>query len=92
MAFIPHRETSRINWGKEVEGKSNPDRDDIKMGCLLRIADATEAMATSHVQLQASLDYYKRAYNGESESCRRLARQVNSLRGVITKLKNKAPK
>jgi hypothetical protein len=92
MAFIPHRETSRVNWGKDVEGKNNPDRDDIQLGCLLRIADATEAMAKNHVRLQNDLDYYKRAYNEEIEARRRLARQVNALRGVITKLKKKAAK
>jgi hypothetical protein len=69
---------------------SGPDREEIKLGCLQRIADATEAMAKNHVQLQNSLDYYKRAYNDEIESRRRLVRQVNALRGVITKLKKKA--
>jgi hypothetical protein len=87
MAFISHRENSKTNWGREIAGDSNTDRDDIQLGCLLRIADATEAMAKNYVSLQNSLDYYKRAYQEEQQETSRLRLQASALRGVITKLK-----
>ena len=64
-------------------------RDELKVGCLQRIADATEAMAKNHVQLQRDHDLYKRWYKEEQERCRKLERSNAALRGQITKLKEK---
>ncbi|AVF41537.1 hypothetical protein AL486_18920 [Pandoraea apista] len=60
------------------------------MGSLLRIADASEAMAKNHVQLQRDRDMYFNWYEREYEKRLKLERQINALRGVITKMKKRA--
>lgn len=91
MAFISHRENSKTNWGKTTSDQTNPDRDDIQLGCLLRIADATEAMAKYHVQIIKDRDLYERLYRDSQAGSRKLERQNAALRGVITKLKKAKP-
>lgn len=88
--FIGHRENSRTGWGKNVNGEWNPDLNDIKLGCLLRIADATEAMAKNHVQLQRGLDFYKAAYERANNTNAWLARSNAAMRGYIKRLKRGA--
>ena len=87
--FKHYREQSRINWGAYFEKGQTVDRDQIQLGCLLRIADATESMSQNHVQMQgeltntkANLDWYRNEYLKE--------KKLNStLKGLITKLKKK---
>lgn len=88
---ISHRENSRINWGKTMPdgADSNPDRDAIELGCLLRIADATEAMAKNHVKLIDERDYLSRRNNEQHDTIARLERQRAALRGQVTRLKKK---
>ena len=64
------REASRAEW--RTHGVP-PCRDEINSGSLQRIADATEAMAQSWVELRKIAE--------------RLRRSNAALRGVITKLK-----
>lgn len=77
------RESSKLNWdgGNKTES--------IKLGCLQRIADAAEIMATNYINLQNELDIYKRWYNERCEVVKRRDKYISSLRGQITKLKNK---
>jgi hypothetical protein len=60
MPFVRHRENSRRDWGAAVPGDKNPDTDAIKLGCLLRIADAAELMAKNYGELIAERDRYER--------------------------------
>ena len=90
MAFKRYREESRSNWGRYVAEGENLDRDAIKLGAILRIADATEVMARSYDQLIAERDRYKRWYEQERDSGMRMSRRINSLRGVITRMKKVA--
>lgn len=85
--FIGHRENSRTGWGREVSGEHNADVGDIKLGCLLRIADAAELMAKNHAQLQRDLDFYKTAYERMSGENAQLGRSNSALRGYINRLK-----
>jgi len=64
-----------------------PTHDEIKMGCLQRIADATETMAKSYTALVADRDRLQRWYNDERASNDRLRRRLAALRGVITRQK-----
>lgn len=80
-----YRAESRKNWHRKNSEATN---DDIKLGCLQRIADATEKMAQSYVALQADLAYYQKIYRDETAYRRKLERRIISLRGVITKQKN----
>ena len=61
----------------------------LKLGCLQRIADATELMAQNYQSLIGERDSYKRKY--EAERNRRLNQEKcnAALRGVITKMKKK---
>lgn len=82
------RDESRKTW--TINGDSAPTLEQINMGSLLRIADASEAMAKNHVQLQRDRDMYFKWYEREYENRLKLERQINALRGVITKMKKRA--
>lgn len=77
------REQSRKDWA------CDNDRDLLKLGCLQRIADATEAMARRHAELMADLDMYKRMYKAAIERGDALERRNAGLRGYITRLKRR---
>jgi hypothetical protein len=86
---IDLREATKTKW---VHTPNNPNEEypgdeNIKLGCLMRIADASEKMASNYTQLQNDRDCYKRWYNEEREAKEKLNRTIKALRGVITKLK-----
>ena len=76
------------NWGTTEPG-TTLTLDQIKLGCMLRIADATEAMAKNHVQLQNERDYLNRALGVAIKENSEKNKTIASLKGQITKLKNK---
>lgn len=77
------REASKKEW------TSRDTLEEVNAGSLQRIADATEKMASNYTQLQNNLDWEKKANKGLLETCERLRRRNQALRGVITKLKKK---
>jgi hypothetical protein len=82
---------SKIEWqssGPDVY----PGHERIQLGCLQRIADATEAMAKPFVNLVSERERYERYYKSEREDNKRLARRIAALQGVITKMKNSKSK
>ena len=81
-----YKEQSRRKWWCEPD----PNENQLKLGCLQRIADATELMAQNYQSLIGERDSYKRKY--EAERDRRLNQDKcnAALRGVITKMKKKA--
>jgi len=81
-----YREGSRIDWASEQY--NCPDQ--IKLGCLLRIADATEKMAQSYSALIYERDRYKKWYEEKRTMVGHLYNRINGLRGTITKMKEKA--
>lgn len=87
MKFVDHRKNSRNSWGRDVDGESNSSIADIKLGCILRIADATEAMATTHVALQRERDYLSNRVKQQNATIERLSRSNAALRGTITRMK-----
>ena len=87
MAFKNYREESRCNYGQNLDDNVNMPQEGLKVGALLRIADAAELMAKNYQQMQRDLDYYKvqcAHFEGKSAA---LERRINSLRGVITRMK-----
>lgn len=88
MTFKNYRDESRKSYGIETE--TGVSIEAINAGSLQRIADATELMARNYQQLQNDLDRYKRWYDEECERRKQLERRVNSLKGVITKLRKVA--
>ena len=81
-------EASRCGWSAPNEGKPNTEQ--LKLGCLQRIANAQEEMAKGWIELREDRDRKDRYWKEEVERRRGLERQVSALRGVITKLKRKA--
>ncbi|WDF45270.1 hypothetical protein PQ459_10215 [Chryseobacterium sp. KACC 21268] len=84
-----YKEESRKNWG--TKANVGVTREQIQLGAILRIADATEAMAKNHVKLQLDYDYMIANRNSWKAEAEALKRSNASLKGVITKLKKKLP-
>lgn len=90
MGKVDIKQATKTNWVTDATNQSGyPGHENIKLGCLQRIADATEAMAANFIKLQNDVDYYKRRYTEESEAGQRLARRNAALRGVINRMKKK---
>jgi len=83
------KSASKLDYSLRNEGSANYD--EIKTGCLQRIADATEAMAKYHVQIIKDRDMYERWYRDSQAGQRILEKSNAALRGVITKLKKARP-
>lgn len=82
-------EESKINWGMELEDGRTLPSDKIKLGCLMRIANAAEDMAKEHNKL-INRNKSLRNYNERLQNqCTYLSNQNRAYKGVITKLKNK---
>lgn len=88
--FKPYRDESRKNWGRTLPQNQTISEDDIKLGAILRIADAAEAMAKNHVALQNDRDYLARRVRELDAVCARLSRSNAGLRGVIKRMKRQA--
>jgi hypothetical protein len=75
------------------------DRDDIQIGCLQRIADASEVMAQNYgliikakTQAESDRDKYLKWWREEQAKVNQRDRQISALKGVITRMKNKEAK
>jgi hypothetical protein len=80
------RESSKRNWSTPpVNSNGYPGDENLKLGCLLRIADASELMARNITSIMAERDRYKDFYEREHKF-------AISLRGQITKLKKQLAK
>jgi ribosomal protein S17E len=77
------REDSKKEWS------SGATTEHLRTGCLQRIADAVEKVAANYQRLIDDRDQYKRWYEQERASSKRLANRVAGLRGAITRLKRK---
>lgn len=86
--FQSYREGSRINWGRDMMPGQSLTLDQINTGCMLRIADATEAMAKNHLKLQDDYDYMRSERDRYRSLYNQQQRQIAALRGHITRLKN----
>jgi len=85
--FKPYRKESRKDWGSS--GPDNPTERQIQLGAILRIADATEAMAKRHTELIRDRDYYQREYLRALDRIAELSRRLAAQKGLVTKLKKK---
>lgn len=74
---------------KEWYTTGNISTEQLQLGAIMRIADATEKIAQNYSSLIEERDRYKRWYNEGSEERRRLERRISSLKGVITKIKKR---
>lgn len=77
-----YRSAARKEWTV-----ATVDRKVVKLGCLQRIADATEKMASNYVALQAERDYWRTRALDMEKGCQHQRRRIVALRGAITRLK-----
>lgn len=82
--FKSYAQESRSNWGCNDR---QPSTDELKLGCLQRIADATELAAKNHAALVAERDRLARYREDDRKCIARLVRSNNALRGVIKRMK-----
>lgn len=87
--FKPYKEGSRANWGQELDKDEPLTIEQIQTGAILRIADATEAMATRHKELITQRDMYERWYNEEVIRRKTYQRTLNTTKGHLTRAKNR---
>lgn len=76
------REKSRRNWTNDSSTNEN-----IQLGCMLRIADATEKMALRYTELISERDWLAGAYRRRNDDFSRLERSLAAHKGQITRLK-----
>lgn len=88
--FKDYRTESRASWGAHCDDGQNITSEQLQTGALLRMADATEKMATNYTWLQAEKERYERYYKQEAEKNSKLRKRIAGLQGVITKLKKPA--
>jgi hypothetical protein len=79
---------SRKHW---VAQGATPSTEQLGLGCLQRIADATELMAKRYSDLVSERDSAVRNLGYYREENDRLQRKLSALRGVVTKLRAKLP-
>jgi hypothetical protein len=88
MSHQSYRAESRRDWG--VNSEHGPlTREQVSLGALLRIADATELMAKRHTELIAERDQSDHWYRHERNRRQTAERQLAAARGQITKLKKR---
>ena len=78
-------EHSRTAWRNPDDASPSDDR--IKIGCLQRIANATEKMAASYDKLRNERDYYKRLHEVAHAAIVSLRRSNAALRGCLRRMK-----
>lgn len=87
MSHRGYREASRLNYGADEEKALTIDQ--ISLGCMLRIADATEKIAQEYDELLRQRNHYKNQSERFLRELRTMTRSNNALRGHIKRMKNK---
>lgn len=87
---------STLRYAGKRDWTSNDSPEHISLGCQQRIADATEKMAAAtekmavnHDKLMRDLTWSKEQYNNARATLQYQGRSHSSLKGQITKLRNK---
>lgn len=84
------RKLSRAEWGLIPEADvKEASLEQIKLGALQRIADATEAMAKNFLQLQADLDYCRKYICQLEKANKSLKNSIKAEKSAKTRYKNK---
>jgi hypothetical protein len=81
------KQESRKEWFRDDDFQIT--NDELKLGALLRIADATELMAQNYNKLQSDLAWSEKRLKELKESYERICRSNIALRGHVTRLKTK---
>ena len=87
MPFNDYRKESKLIWGRTLLDGQKLSPDDLRLGCMLRIADAIEKIALNYDDLINDRDMYKKWFDEKSRKAERLMRSNAALRGHIKRLK-----
>ena len=87
MPHKSYREESRKNYGQDSAPDEGLTLDQLNAGALLRIADASEAMARNHNELIEDLERERRWRKDAERSLERERRAGAAYRGHIKRLK-----
>ena len=85
--WTSYKEGSKQNYGTKED---NLNAEQIQLGCMMRIADASELMAKNYLRLETDLQWYKKLFNEHLTEIKRLRKQIAAYKGEITKLKKKS--
>lgn len=88
--FKDYRVESRSSWGTHQDGALTHDQ--IMLGATLRIADATEKMATEYDKLIRDRNYQRNRKEELDLENARLRRAVATYRGILKRFKRKRRK
>lgn len=88
MAAKYYKEESKKEWYTEMAITNN----DLQTGALMRIADATEKMASNYVRMENDLAMYKRWYEAEKACTATLVKRNSALKGYLNRLKKQISK
>lgn len=89
--FVGYRDASRKNYGDRPKDEAKLGLEQINTGSFMRIADAVEKMSVNYTQMQRELEYAKESLDRYRKMYTKQLNSNRSLRGVITKLKNRKP-
>jgi len=78
-----YKDQSKLNWWTSGQITFQ----ELQIGCLMRIADATEKMATNYVRMENDLNRQKEINEINNRVIARLVRSNNALRGHLKKYK-----
>ena len=92
MPFKNYRDESRAGWGVELAEGKTIDQEQIKLGAVLRIADAMEKMTAKYDALVNDRDYYKRTVELMRGTAAYRDKVIAGLRSEITKMKKRGSK
>ena len=85
-----YREQSRLNW-VPVTTPDNPNAtvtdDQLYIGCLQRIADATEKMGLGYTDMERELSIYKQYHAFDTAYIKKLEKANAALKGHVKRLK-----
>ena len=80
-----YAEKSKLGW--HTGDGSNPNTEQLKLGCMQRIASACELMAKDRARMVDDLEYYKKRCNDLQQRLSGKDNTIRALRGLITVLK-----
>lgn len=78
---------SKRDWS--ATNPASVTNDELKIGCLQRIADATEAMAKDREMMERMLAHRKAQVDSLVTQRQRLERRLAATQGVVTKMKRR---
>lgn len=84
-----YKEGSRANWGVETDNDNPLNIEQIQTGAILRIADATEAMAKRHIELLDDKAMYEKWYINEVKKHQMTANTLRVTKGHLTRAKKR---